>query len=268
MADKLLFLSHIHEEKDLALIIKNALENEFSGFVDVFVSSDGKSIPAGANFLKKIEDGLVGCIGALYLISPISVKRNWINFELGAVWVRNVISVRNGGAEIPALPVCHSGISPSGLPQPLNNLNAIPANQAAKLEFAFSSLQAAVGGKGKLKTDFDELAGEISKFEKQYTIGANLRDMLSLIGGDINTLVNYCKQQPADSPTTLQLGFIETSLIKALKQYESNELQGLIAVHTENPGTSFVAGGAINGAEASIVINVSLVLEYEDQLRA
>ncbi|MCP4746785.1 MAG: hypothetical protein GY874_11690 [Desulfobacteraceae bacterium] len=87
MSDKLLFFSHIHDEKDLAILIKDALENEFSGFVDVFVSSDGKSIPAGVKFLEKIEDGLIKCVGALYLISPISVKRNWINFELGAVWV-------------------------------------------------------------------------------------------------------------------------------------------------------------------------------------
>jgi hypothetical protein len=45
-------------------------------------------------------------------------------------------------------------------------------------------------------------------------------------------------------------------------------LQGLISIQTVNPGTSFGPGGAINGAEVSIVINVSLVLEYEDQLRA
>ncbi|PTP70076.1 hypothetical protein CWO23_12785, partial [Vibrio splendidus] len=89
-----LFLSHIHEERDLAVLIKTAIEEEFSGFVEVFVSSDGTSIPAGSNFLKRIEDGLVNCIGALYLISPVSVKRNWINFELGAVWIRNAISIR------------------------------------------------------------------------------------------------------------------------------------------------------------------------------
>ncbi|MFP9135476.1 hypothetical protein ACLKZ8_21145 [Shewanella algae] len=78
--NKQIFLSHIHEERDLALLIKEAIENEFSGFIEVFVSSDGMSIPAGSNFLKRIEDGLVNCIGAIYLISPISVKRNWINF--------------------------------------------------------------------------------------------------------------------------------------------------------------------------------------------
>jgi hypothetical protein len=268
MADKLLFLSHIHEEKDLAVLFKDALEDEFSGFVDVFVSSDGKSIPAGANFLKKIEDGLTDCIGAVYLISPISVKRNWVNFELGAAWIRNAINLKSGEGEIPTLPICHSGIIPADLPQPLNNLNAIQANKATQLEFAFRSLQIAVGGKGKLKTNFDKLAHEIKEFEKNYTIGDNLKKMLNLIGGDINKLISHCKQQPPNVSTTLDLGFLETSIIKTLKDYESNELQGLITVHTDKPGTSFRTNGAINGAKVSIVLNVSFILEFEDKLRA
>lgn len=97
MSGKQIFLSHIHEESELALIIKEAIEAEFGGFVEVFVSSNGRSIPAGSNFLKRIEDSLINCIGAIYLISPKSVKRNWINFELGAVWIRNAMSIRNEG---------------------------------------------------------------------------------------------------------------------------------------------------------------------------
>ena len=161
MPDKLIFLSHIHEEREMALALKKAIESEFAGFVEVFVSSDGTSIPAGANFLKRIENGLIECIGAVYLISPTSVKRNWINFELGAVWARNAASVKTSGPEIPTLPFCHSGCTPGNLPMPLNNLNAIQANQSAQLEFAFRSLQSAVGGKGALRTDFDQLASAV-----------------------------------------------------------------------------------------------------------
>lgn len=190
----LLFLSHIHEEKDLAIQIKNALENEFSGFVDVFVSSDGVSIPAGANFLKRIEDGLVSCVGALYLLSPVSVKRPWINFELGAVWVRNAISIRGGGAEIPALPLCHSGLSLSDLPAPINNLNSIQANDASKLEFAFKSIQSAVGGRGSLRTDFDALAAGIIGFEKNYTFTSRFKNAIGRIAGaDYNQLLTMIR---------------------------------------------------------------------------
>lgn len=268
MAEKLIFLSHIHEESALARLVKQALENEFSGFVDVFVSSDGTSIPAGSNFLKRIEDGLISCIGAIYLISPASVKRNWINFELGAVWVRNIMNLRDGKPEIPTLPVCHSGTAPGGLPAPLNNLNGISANQASQLEFAFRSLQAAVGGRGALKTDFDALATQIIAFEQQYTLGANLAKMLSLLGGDKHLLVKHCEQQPPVNTTTIDCGFVETNTVQAIKAFEANELKGHLQVTVDMPGTSFGPLGAVNGAQVKITIPVSLVLQFKEFLLA
>ncbi len=268
MASKMIFLSHIHEERALAVLVKQALEDEFSGFVDVFVSSDGTSIPAGSNFLKRIEDGLADCVGAIYLISPASVKRNWINFELGAVWIRNAMSIRSGAAEIPALPVCHSGATPGGLPAPLNNLNGITANQAAQLEFAFRSLQAAVGGKGRLKTDFDALASKVIFFERQYTLGANVVKMLSMLGGDKRVLVQHCEQQPAGAKTTLDCGFVETGVIQTLKSLEANELKGHIQVTTDMPGTSFGPQGAVNGAQVKLLVPVALILDFKHLLQA
>jgi TIR domain len=268
MADKLIFLSHIHEEKSLALLMKQALEDEFSGFVEVFVSSDGTSIPAGSNFLNRIEDGLINCIGAMYLISPISVKRNWINFELGAVWVRNIVSQRAGAVSIPTLPACHSGMTPSTLPAPLNNLNAITANQASQLDFAFRSLQAAVGGKGKLKTDFDSLARSIISFEQEYTLGANIAKMFSLLGANKRQLIQHCEQQTPGIKTTLDCGFVETSVVQTLKDFESNGLNGHIQVSVDMPGTTFGSQGAVNGAQVKLQIPVSLVLRFKEQLLA
>lgn len=268
MVEKLIFLSHIHEESALARLVKQALEEEFSGFVEVFVSSDGTSIPAGSNFLKRIEDGLVGCIGAIYLISPTSVQRNWINFELGAVWVRNVINLRDGRPDIPTLPVCHSGLTPRELPAPLNNLNGVSANRASQLEFAFKSLQAAVGGRGALKTNFDALATQIIAIEQQYTLGANLKKMLSLLGGDKRLLVAHCEQQPQDAQTTVDCGFIETNSVQAIKAFESHELKGRIQVTIDMPGTSFGPQGAVNGANVKILLPVSLVVQFKDLLLA
>jgi hypothetical protein len=272
MADKLIFLSHIHEEKTLALLVKQALEAEFSGFVDVFVSSDGASIPAGANFLKKIENGLINCIGAIYLISPISVKRNWVNFELGAVWIRNVISMRATNVEIPAIPVCHSGISPGTLPSPLNNLNAILGNQASQLEFAFRSLQTVVGGKGTLKTDFNVLAAQVAEFERQYTLGSSLKKLLAILGGqisDIISLIQHCEQQPTGGLTTMQCGFIDTYIIQELQALEANELKGVITVVIGKAGINFSdKTRTVNGANVSVLVPVNLILEFKEQLIA
>ncbi|MBW2642870.1 MAG: toll/interleukin-1 receptor domain-containing protein [Deltaproteobacteria bacterium] len=175
---KKVFLSHIHEEKDLAILIQGAIEDEFSGFVDVFVSSDGRSILAGTNFLKRIEEMLLNASGAIFLISHRSVKRNWINFELGAIWIRGVNDV-----VIPAIPFCHSGITPKNLPPPLNSLNAIQANDENQLEKAFYSLQRAFGVNGKLKTDFSALSEKIKDIERKNILCSRLARIISIFVG-------------------------------------------------------------------------------------
>lgn len=263
---KLIFLSHIHEEKDLALLIKNVLEEEFSGFVEVFVSSDGVSIPAGSNFLKRIEDGLIHCNAGLYLISPSSVKRNWINFELGALWIRNKVNILNNAEEIPAIPLCHSGMLLSDLPQPINNLNGVQANISSQLEFAFKSIQSAVGGKGRLKTDFDLLSSHIIEFEREYTLGDNLKKVFKIINGDIIKIYNFIDTNPYLNNLTLNLGMIETRKIEELKSLEKNELRGHISISIKNSGIAFGDHGAINGADVDLSLEVKLLKEFKDTL--
>jgi|GEM_PF-1525623 len=176
---KKIFLSHIHEEKNLALLIQSAIEKEFSGFVEVFVSSDDKSILAGTNFLKRIEDMLKNTSGGIFLISHRSVKRNWINFELGAIWISGIKDVL-----IPAIPFCHSGLAPKDLPSPLNSLKAIKANDEVELEQAFCTLQQVFGVKGKLKTDFTILSDQIKNIERKNILCSRLARIISVFVGD------------------------------------------------------------------------------------
>ncbi len=249
----LVFLSHIHEEKKLALIFKKYLEEEFSGFVEIFVSSDGITIPAGSNFLRRIEEGLINCKAGVYLISPYSIKRNWINFELGAVWIRNKQNMLSDEPEIPTIPVCHSGMKLSDLPQPINNLNAIQGNIASQLEFAFRSIQQAVGGKGNLRSNFDKLADEVINFEREYTLGENIRLMFKLIGGETKKVFEFLDSNQQMETLTLNLGMIENQLISKLRDLENSELKGIITVTIKNPGIAF-GERAINGADTVIVI--------------
>jgi hypothetical protein len=266
----LIFLSHVHEESDLAKLIQAAIEEEFSGFVEVFVSSDGKTIPAGANFLKRIEDGLINCIGAIYLISPISVKRNWINFELGAVWIKNVVSIKNSGPEIPTIPFCHSGISPGQLPMPLINLSSIQANNSSDLEVAFKSIQTAVGGKGKLKTDFDKLASDILKFEKKYTTGESLLKLFKAINlkkPQMQLVINQCKALGYGNHLKIALGFRENSLLQTLKSIEENELNGQIGVLFEKPALRVSEShGAQNGGDITLTVLTNIIIDFETKL--
>jgi len=268
---QLIFLSHIHEEKELALMIQEALKDEFGGFVDVFVSSDGTSIPAGSNFLDKIEEGLVTCGGALYLISPKSVSRNWINFELGAVWVRSASSKRAGGPEIPALPVCHSGMSVGQMPAPLNNLSGIMANDAPSLERGFHALQKAVGGSGKLRTDFDALATRIRDFERRYTVGNNVVKAMKLITSwpaEVAQVIALCEQSAATlQMVEINVNFVESSNVAALQQLALGDLSGLMSIHIMENTTTAGAAGNQNGAKVRVKVSPNEVLKVKDQLR-
>lgn len=227
MADKVIFLSHIHEEVGLARLIKESIEYEFGGFVDVFVSSDGETIPSGVNFLKRIEDGLTNCVCSLYLISQISVSRNWINFELGAVWIRNAMNIRDGKSEIPTIPFCHSGISPSSLPVPLNVLSGISANRSDQLVSAFYSMQNAVGGRGVLKTNFDTLAASVTLFEKDYTSSKKILELFEILGVNRNQVKIFLEQNLAAPVVSIE-GIVEHHRVGDFRKILSS-LSGLIS---------------------------------------
>lgn len=261
MGEKIIFLSHIHEEREIAGYIKEAIEEEFSGFVDVFVSSDGVSIPAGSNFLRRIEDGLVNCIGAIYLISPKSVNRNWINFELGSIWIRNAINLKGGKAEIPTLPMCHSGIEPSDLPAPINNLNAVRANESAGLSFALKSLQSAVGGKGNLKTDIDKLVKKISNFEKKYTTDTNIIRALDVMGigsGEIEGIRTGIRTALSKLPHPEFADFgqmiIDQHLAPILYDLAEKELKGILLIEIKGSAMGFRNNKPVNGPQLGIKI--------------
>lgn len=110
-----IFLSHIHEEAPLALVIKDWIESSFSGLNDVFVSSDIKDLPAGLRWLNEISDALDDSLTFIVLCSPHSIRRPWINFETGCAWIK----------EVPVLPICHSGLNKSDLPNPLSEFQAL-----------------------------------------------------------------------------------------------------------------------------------------------
>lgn len=53
-----LFFSHSSKDKDAILLLKNKLEKATGSVLNIFMSSDGQSIPFGTNWIHKIEDGL------------------------------------------------------------------------------------------------------------------------------------------------------------------------------------------------------------------
>jgi len=162
MSKSVVFISHIGDEAEIAIEFKDLIENQFLGMIDVFVSSDGSSITMGQKWLSDISDALGECAVEIVICSPKSVKRPWINFEAGAGWVRG----------IPVIPLCHSGMVPSGLPVPLNLLQAASATDVSGLKLIFPVLASAIGS-ATPNTDFTDFIAKVKAFEKKYTFWAS-----------------------------------------------------------------------------------------------
>ncbi len=154
----LVFISHITQEKEVAVKLKELINSSFLGLIEVFISSDEESITMGKRWLDGITEALKQCVVEVVVCSPESVKRPWINFEAGAGWIR----------DIPVVPLCHSGMKRDQLPIPLNMLQAANADDALDLDRIFRVFAKAIGADNP-KISFDDFIAKIRLFEEKYT---------------------------------------------------------------------------------------------------
>jgi len=151
------FISHVSEEADLAILLKRALMKDFPGLEEVFVSSDMASISAGKEWLDAIQGAIERASVLLVLCSNASARPPWVYFEVGAAWIR----------KIPIIPVCHTGFAPADLPPPLNSLEAVLGSESQGLE----RLYLAISRYGLLplpSVDFPAVAKQVAEFEERY----------------------------------------------------------------------------------------------------
>jgi TIR domain-containing protein len=159
-----IFISHISEERELAEILKRHLTADFAATVNVFVSSDLEGITAGSEWLRSIEKALDVASFELILCSRVSTSRPWVNFEVGAAWLKH----------IPIVPICHSGLQVSDLPMPYVIWNGIEANQERDLERLYRSIAKTLAIDCPA-LDFAELAAEVQSFEAKYAASTRMR---------------------------------------------------------------------------------------------
>ena len=165
---KLVFISHITEESELAKILAEEIKSSFLGLLDTFVSSDGESLPAGGRWLDSIDAALANSAIQISLCSPQSIKRPWINFEAGASWIRR----------IPVVPLCHSGLSKSNLPIPLVMLQGADLDNSADLKIVFSELTKVLGAAKTPAIDYSQLIEKCQVFIKEYTYFNKVREAI------------------------------------------------------------------------------------------
>jgi len=132
---KEVFISHVHEEAELAREIKMQITRAFGSSCRVFVSTDTGALPAGTRWLSELDTALKTTSVLLLLCSPDSVKRPWVNFEAGSAWVRG----------IPIIPLCHAGLSPKQLPLPMSTFQAVDLASPSALDGLITSLSFHLG---------------------------------------------------------------------------------------------------------------------------
>ena len=114
-----IFISHIQEEFQVALVLKKWIDSAFADHCEVLVSTDPENIPAVAQYLEKNEQALSDIKALIILCSPNSLQRPWISFEVGCAWMQKIFII----------PVCYSGLSLAELPQPLATFSGFDLNQ-------------------------------------------------------------------------------------------------------------------------------------------
>ena len=199
MDKRLVFISHIAEEKEVAIAVKELIESSFLGLIEVFVSSDQHSIGMGQKWPDQISAALKECVVEIVLCSPKSINRPWINFEAGAGWVR----------DISVIPLCHSGLDPSKLPMPLNLLQAAKAGEVSSLKLIFPVLAQAIGSKTP-STDFSDFVALVRGFEARYTFWDDCNAAFKTLNDFNNSIIPALK---TGNPVLLKLSEIQFHIL-------------------------------------------------------
>ena len=170
MSKPIIFISHITEEKEIAIKLKEFIESKFLKSIEVFASSHEDSIRLGDEWIKNIKSSLMNCDVVIVLCSPVSVSRPWINFEAGGGWIR----------EVPVIPLCHSGIFPGELPIPLKTLQGGKISDKEDIERLFSVI-ASINDISAPLVDDKTFFSFVEEFETKLQNSLIFKDILSVL---------------------------------------------------------------------------------------
>ena len=129
-----LFISHATSDGEFAEAVKQEIDKVFANGINVFSTSSPGAIPAGNDWLSDIENRLNTAQAIIAIVTPVSIERPWLWFEIGATWLNG----RKGDCKI--YPLCAQEINLSDLPEPLSRLQALSLGKATDLKLLFEAL--------------------------------------------------------------------------------------------------------------------------------
>lgn len=129
-----LFISHATSDGEFAEAVRQEIDKVFAKGINVFSTSSPGSIPVGNDWLSDIENRLNSAQAIIAIVTPVSIERPWLWFEIGATWLNG----RKGDCRI--YPLCAQEINLSELPEPLSRLQALSLGKATDIKMLFEGL--------------------------------------------------------------------------------------------------------------------------------
>jgi hypothetical protein len=129
-----LFISHATSDREFAEAVKQEIDKVFANGINVFSTSSPGAISAGNDWLNDIENRLNSAQAIIAIVTPVSIERPWLWFEIGATWLNG----RKGDCKI--YPLCAQEINLLELPEPLSRLQALSLGKATDLKLLFEAL--------------------------------------------------------------------------------------------------------------------------------
>ncbi|MBC6938061.1 MAG: toll/interleukin-1 receptor domain-containing protein [Chloroflexi bacterium] len=87
MSEKpVIFISHATTDNPIVDILKTQIEQVFAHGIAVFASSVLGVIRPGRSWLDEIKNNLEVARAVIVVVTPVSLNRPWIWFEVGASW--------------------------------------------------------------------------------------------------------------------------------------------------------------------------------------
>lgn len=108
----IVFFSHSSNDKLLLNKLKESILFKTNNAIEIFLSSDGQSIPFGKNWIYSIEKALHDTSLMFVFLSPNSIHSNWIYFESGYSYSK----------DIEVVPIGILGVDLNQIKPPLNLL--------------------------------------------------------------------------------------------------------------------------------------------------
>lgn len=118
-----IFFSHSSRDSQVLNRLKTEFCAKTGGAIEVFLSSDGQSIPFGRNWVYRVQEGLQGAALMIVFITPLSINSSWVYFEAGYSYSKGISVV----------PVGFLGVDLSKISPPLSLLQGFNITSADTL---------------------------------------------------------------------------------------------------------------------------------------